>query len=123
MKRLALMLALGFLSAGAFAAVDVDVNIGGHHDRDLNIGYFYESLAPHGEWVQLNDVGYVWRPTVEVENTNWRPYADEGHWVYTDDGWYWASDYDWGWAPFHYGRWTYDTTYHWVWAPDTTWGP
>jgi hypothetical protein len=57
-----------------------------------------------------------------VYDSNWRPYCDRGHWVYTDCGWYWNSDYSWG-ATFHYGRWFQHSRYGWCWWPDTVWGP
>jgi hypothetical protein len=53
----------------------------------------------------------------------WRPYYDDGHWVYSDDyGWLWVAEQPWGWAPFHYGRWVL-TDYGWAWVPGTVWGP
>ncbi|HLX63734.1 MAG TPA: DUF6600 domain-containing protein [Planctomycetota bacterium] len=90
---------------------------------DQNVSFFYEALAPYGEWVSTQDYGWCWHPTGVSIETDWRPYANGGHWVWTDSGWYWESSYPWGWAPFHYGRWSYDDRYHWVWSPDTTWGP
>jgi hypothetical protein len=85
--------------------------------------YFYDSLAPYGNWVNLEGYGPCWQPTVVVVNHDWSPYADRGHWAYTDCGWCWVSDYSWGWAPFHYGRWFHNANYGWCWAPDTVWGP
>ncbi len=85
--------------------------------------YFHEQLAPYGAWVHISDYGWCWRPTVAVANVNWRPYYDNGRWIYSDQGWYWHSYYSWGWAPFHYGRWTRHASFGWVWAPDTVWGP
>ncbi|MCW8129170.1 MAG: hypothetical protein KIS92_02190 [Planctomycetota bacterium] len=89
---------------------------------EVNISFFYGSLAPYGTWQHLDGYGYVWRPRVAVA-ADWRPYATSGHWVWTDCGWYWESDYPWGWAAFHYGRWHNDGRIGWVWVPDTTWGP
>src|SRR5581483_2836559 len=85
--------------------------------------YFYDNLAPYGSWVYVEGYGRCWRPSVVVYNSNWQPYCDGGHWVWTDCGWYWYSDYSWGWAPFHYGRWFRDGRYGWCWEPDTVWGP
>ena len=85
--------------------------------------YFHEQLAPYGAWVHVADYGWCWRPTVAVANVNWRPYYDNGRWIYSDQGWYWHSNYSWGWAPFPYGRWTRHASFGWVWAPDTVWGP
>lgn len=85
--------------------------------------YFYDSLSPYGNWVNLDGYGPCWQPTVVVANPGWTPYCDRGHWAYTDCGWCWVSDYSWGWAPFHYGRWFHNAHYGWCWAPDTVWGP
>ena len=85
--------------------------------------YFYDSLAPYGNWVNIDGYGPCWQPTVVVVNPGWQPYGDRGHWAYTDCGWCWVSDYSWGWAPFHYGRWFRNSHFGWCWAPDTVWGP
>ena len=85
--------------------------------------YFYDSLAPYGNWIEVEGYGRCWQPAVEVVDRGWTPYCDRGHWVFSDCGWYWASDYSWGWAPFHYGRWFRHNFWGWCWAPDTVWGP
>jgi len=85
--------------------------------------YFYDSLSPYGNWVDITGYGPCWQPTVVVANPGWQPYGDRGHWAYTDTGWCWVSDYSWGWAPFHYGRWFHHNRFGWCWAPDTVWGP
>jgi hypothetical protein len=90
---------------------------------NASYSYFYDSLAPYGNWVNLDGYGPCWQPTVVVANAGWSPYCDRGHWDYTDCGWCWVSDYSWGWAPFHYGRWFHNAHYGWCWAPDTVWGP
>lgn len=84
---------------------------------------FHESLSPYGTWVQVENYGWCWQPSVAVVNTSWRPYCDDGHWLWTDNGWYWNSNYSWGWAPFHYGRWHRNASFGWVWYPGTVWGP
>ncbi len=84
---------------------------------------FYEPLRPYGSWVEVEDYGLCWQPTVVVNNRDWRPYSDRGRWVYTYSGWYWQSDYSWGWAPFHYGRWHSSPSFGWVWSPDRVWAP
>ena len=87
----------------------------------VSIAYFYERLAPFGEWVQHARLGWVWYPTKVA--AGWRPYT-HGRWILTEEyGWYWQSEEDWGWAVFHYGRWSYDAQYGWVWVPGTVWGP
>ena len=88
----------------------------------LNVSFFYQSLYPYGNWVDVDGV-WCWQPNAAVMSTDWAPYCNRGHWVYTDWGWCWASDYSWGWAPFHYGRWLRHRQYGWCWVPDTQWGP
>ena len=83
----------------------------------------YDTLSPYGTWTYIEGYGRCWRPTVVIYNSSWRPYCDNGRWVYTDCGWYWISDYSWGWAAFHYGRWFRHARYGWCWWPDTVWSP
>ncbi|MEX1140356.1 MAG: DUF6600 domain-containing protein [Bacteroidota bacterium] len=83
-------------------------------------GYFYSSLRPYGEWIELESGFYGWRP-VRVRS-GWRPYMN-GRWAWTDHGWYWMSHEPFGWAVFHYGRWYHDEYYGWIWIPDDVWGP
>ena len=90
---------------------------------NTSYSYFYDSLAPYGNWVNIAGYGPCWQPTVVAGNPGWQPYCDRGHWAYTDCGWCWVSDYSWGWAPFHYGRWFRNNHFGWCWAPDTVWGP
>jgi hypothetical protein len=89
---------------------------------EVTVNYFNDTLSPYGSWVEVDGYGRCWRPTTVVYDSNWRPYCDRGHWVYTDCGWYWNSDYSWG-ATFHYGRWFQHPRYGWCWWPDTVWGP
>jgi hypothetical protein len=63
-----------------------------------------------------------WEPTATIADPFWRPYLNQGHWIYTDAGWSWQSDYSWGAVPFHYGRWTLFNA-HWVWVPGYDWAP
>lgn len=87
---------------------------------EVNVTFFYDALAPYGEWLWLSPEGWVWIPhTVPI---GWRPYT-YGHWVYSELGWYWVSDWDWGWAPFHYGRWSYHRHHGWIWLPGRVWAP
>jgi hypothetical protein len=87
----------------------------------LGANYFYDDLAPYGDWFQMEDHGWVWTPRSVA--ADWRPYT-RGHWAYTDDdGWLWLSDEDFGWATYHYGRWFYDGDYGWVWVPGEQWAP
>lgn len=90
---------------------------------NASYSYFYDSLSPYGNWVDIEGYGPCWQPTAVGVNPGWQPYSDHGHWAYTDSGWCWVSDYSWGWAPFHYGRWFRHGRFGWCWAPDTVWGP
>jgi hypothetical protein len=92
-------------------------------DEPVTLNNFYDTLSPYGNWVEVDGYGRCWQPGVGVYNSEWQPYGDHGHWVYTDSGWYWDSDYAWGWAPFHYGRWFRHDRFGWCWSPDTVWGP
>ena len=94
----------------------------GDDKRDqLDIEFLYDELAPYGEWVPINEYGWVWTP--HNVPPGWRPYT-VGNWTFTNDhGWFWVSDWDWGWAPFHYGRWVLDDRHGWAWVPGTEWGP
>ena len=89
-------------------------------DTEVNFNVFYTSLAPYGEWLQLDDGVYAWRP--QNVGADWKPYTI-GRWTYTTDGWYWDSFEQFGWATFHYGRWNYDDNYGWIWFPDYEWAP
>jgi len=88
-----------------------------------NAAYFYQELSPYGRWVLAEDGQWYWQPSVALTSPAWRPYWDNGHWVYSDSGWYWSSDYPWGWAAFHYGRWELHPHFGWIWLPDRVWGP
>lgn len=121
MKRLLIM--FGFLAFLPFAnsretslksqSVAMGVRFG-------HAGFFYSSLRPYGEWIELENGFYGWRP-VRVR-AGWRPYMN-GRWAWTDHGWYWMSYEPFGWAVFHYGRWYHDEYYGWIWIPDDVWGP
>jgi hypothetical protein len=123
-RRLALLLSLAiFLAAVGCAAsygqtgVRASMRSPGHQ---VDVSYFYENLAPYGEWFQEPSYGWCWTPY--DLSADWRPYSD-GHWEYTDYGWSWAANESWGWAPYHYGRWFFDDSYGWVWVPGTEWAP
>jgi hypothetical protein len=87
---------------------------------EASFDFFYDSLSPYGEWVQVADYGYCWRPT-DVDR-DWAPYAD-GYWAYTDAGWTWVSYEDYGGIVYHYGRWVRVEDEGWCWVPDYEWGP
>src|SRR5438046_6964590 len=86
----------------------------------VSVDFFYDALAPYGDWVEVEGYGYCFRPTVSLEDAAWRPYT-EGSWVYTDAGWSWESDEDFGWATYHYGRW-FLLGGTWFWRPGAVWG-
>jgi len=90
------------------------------YGQNEDTSYFYDRLAPYGNWIYLDSYGYVWIPRYMAYG--WRPYSD-GHWIYTDYGWTWISDQEWGDITFHYGRWGYDNYIGWFWVPGTVWGP
>jgi hypothetical protein len=90
----------------------------------VNFDYFHDQLAPFGTWVQVAGYGWCWHPDAAINlNPDFRPYYDNGQWVYTENGWFWQSNYTWGDIPFHYGNWIIDPTYGWLWVPGYTWGP
>ncbi len=89
-------------------------------DGGVEIGFFYSSLSPYGEWIETGPGFRVWRPA--GLHRQWRPYL-MGRWVWSDCGWYWMSDEPFGYVVYHYGRWYYDDYYGWVWVPDDVWGP
>jgi hypothetical protein len=87
---------------------------------EVSFSFFYDSLDPYGDWVEVGDYGYCWHPR-DIDN-DWRPYTT-GNWAYTDAGWTWVSDEPYGWAVYHYGRWTRAERVGWIWVPDTEWAP
>ncbi len=103
-----------------FAFISVSKTKADNYGNDLNFNYFYSSLAPYGEWIELDYKLYAWRPL--YVNYNWQPYS-LGRWSWTEYGWYWESYEPFGWATYHYGRWFYDDYYGWIWIPDDQWGP
>ncbi len=97
------------------------VYVEGQDVSDVNV--FYQTLSPHGRWIDMQGMGLCWQPAVAVATTGWHPYCQNGRWVWSTRGWYWQSSYPWGWAPFHYGRWTLEPSCGWVWVPGTVWAP
>jgi hypothetical protein len=114
------LLYLAATLAGFLIAPERLVSAPIHLEPEVSIGFFYSSLAPYGEWIEVDAGLYAWRP-MRVHRA-WRPYL-YGRWVWTDYGWYWMSYEPFGWAVFHYGRWYYDDYYGWIWIPDRIWGP
>ncbi|MCU7494477.1 MAG: hypothetical protein HF314_15650 [Ignavibacteria bacterium] len=89
------------------------------HERET-FNYFYSSLNPYGEWMEMDNNVFAWHPY--NVGRNWQPYT-VGRWAWTADGWYWDSYEPFGWATYHYGRWYFDDYYGWIWIPDDQWGP
>lgn len=87
--------------------------------EEVNFNQFYATLSPFGNWMTYPGLGQVW----VADDPFFKPYYTNGRWAYSRYGWTWVSNYSWGWAPFHYGRWAYDSFYGWMWVPGYTWGP
>ncbi len=115
MKKLILILALLIVTFTLKAETHTRYFHGG-----VTFSFFYSSLSPYGEWVEIDYSLYAWRP-LRV-HYGWNPYAS-GRWIWTYYGWYWDSFEPFGWAVYHYGRWYYDDYYGWIWIPDYEWGP
>ncbi|MBI4428666.1 MAG: hypothetical protein HY562_06070 [Ignavibacteriales bacterium] len=114
MKRLIFIIGLIVITAENSRGHGTSMYHGGR------VAFFYSSLGPHGEWIEIESGVYAWRP-LRVR-LGWRPYM-YGRWAWTDHGWYWVSHEPFGWAVYHYGRWYYDDFYGWIWIPDDVWGP
>src|SRR4051794_21818025 len=116
------LLLLGSVAGAASAATSVSagIHIGPSGHSTVDLGFFYDDLAPYGNWIERPSYGWVWTP--RVVSTSWRPYQN-GHWVWTDDGWVWVTDEPYGWATYHYGRWYDDPEIGWAWVPGDQWGP
>jgi hypothetical protein len=116
------LILLGALAGTGSAATSVSVGIhtGSYGRTSVDIGFFYDDLAPYGRWIERPRYGWVWIP-VHVASS-WRPY-EYGRWVWTEDGWTWISDEPYGWATYHYGRWYDDPDYGWEWIPGDEWAP
>jgi hypothetical protein len=121
-----LVVALGAMVQPALAqegAFEGDVYAGSEEppvEGEVDISYFFDRLAPYGEWIWTPEYGWVWQPREVWED--WRPYS-YGRWVYTNHGWTWSSHFGWGWAPFHYGSWAHMDYLGWIWVPGTVWAP
>lgn len=115
---LALLLALG-LGTGASAQYD------GQFQRRLSApaAPFVDVLSPHGDWLNVDPFGTVWRPSPQVVGSEFIPYATDGRWAYAPVGWVFVSNWSWGWATFHYGYWLFDANLGWIWVPGTQWAP
>ncbi len=90
------------------------------YNSAITFDYFYVSLSPYGEWIEIDYDVYAWHP-YDVPY-DWQPYSI-GRWAWTEYGWYWESYEPFGWATYHYGRWFYDDYYGWLWIPGYRWAP
>jgi hypothetical protein len=108
---------------GRYASYDAYLNDPYYYDPyRRNVSYQYVSyeipgvndLDYYGDWVQVSNYGYAWRPRVD---TAWVPYQ-QGYWVNDYPyGMTWVSTEPWGYAPYHYGRWA-NLNNQWIWVPD-----
>ena len=115
MKTRLFFLIFAFVSFFTVASPDV-----ARAQSSVSFEFFYDSLEPYGEWVEVPEYGYCWHPWNVDED--WAPYTD-GYWAFTDAGWTWVSYEDWGAITYHYGRWVRIAGYGWSWVPDYDWGP
>ncbi len=110
----------GVETASAQGIVSAGIHIGSSGRASVDLGFFYDDLAPYGNWIERPSYGWVWTPRAVA--SSWRPYQN-GHWAATDAGWVWITDEPYGWATYHYGRWYDDPEVGWSWVPGDTWGP
>lgn len=108
------------VASAADPSIGVGLHIGPSGGATVDLGFFYDDLAPYGYWVDRPAYGWSWAPR-NVAPT-WRPYMD-GSWALTDRGWTWISDEPFGWATYHYGSWVLDPAFGWLWVPDDEWAP
>jgi DNA segregation ATPase FtsK/SpoIIIE-like protein len=110
----------GVETASAQGVISAGIHVGSSGRASVDLGFFYDDLAPYGNWIERPSYGWVWTPRAVA--SSWRPYQN-GHWVYSDEGWVWVTDEPYGWATYHYGRWYDDPELGWSWVPGDTWGP
>lgn len=113
-SKLGLLLLAAALSCGAMLPRTLKAEVA------ITFDYFSDTLEPYGEWIEVPDYGYCWRPSNVDED--WAPYTD-GYWANTDAGWTWVSYEDWGGITYHYGRWARMPGEGWFWVPDYEWAP
>ncbi|MDR2697890.1 MAG: FecR domain-containing protein [Holophagales bacterium] len=84
------------------------------------IRYYADTLDGRGDWVNVVDVGWCWRPYVTI--ANWRPYW-RGYWGAHRGGMTWISYDPFGYITHHYGRWGWNSYYGWYWIPGVYYSP
>lgn len=84
------------------------------------IRYYSDELDENGEWVEVPDAGWCWRPRAVV--ADWRPYW-RGRWGAYAGGMTWVSDDPWGYVTFHFGRWGWHSNWGWYWMPGVYYSP
>jgi hypothetical protein len=108
-------------AAQSRATAEVSAQRSAEAAPEQTLDFFYDALDPHGDWIEIADYGFAWKPRAGSDS-RWRPYLD-GHWAWTDYGWTWVSNEPFGWATYHYGRWTRIKRLGWVWVPGSEWAP
>ncbi len=85
-----------------------------------DVRYYSDDLDGNGSWVDVEEVGRVWRPRVTY--ADWRPYS-RGRWGAYSGGLTWVSDEPWGYLTHHYGRWGWGASFGWYWIPGSYYSP
>ena len=99
----------------------MEVRRGASWDRvPTEIRYYSDDLDEHGEWVDVPEVGWCWRPRSVA--ADWRPYW-QGRWGAYPGGMTWVSDDPWGYVTFHFGRWGWNSGWGWYWMPGRYYSP
>lgn len=117
--RIALLLVALAIPAAADIPFASSIHLNPSGAPSVDLGFFFDSLSPYGNWVETPAHGWAFAPTVA---STWRPYSD-GQWIQSDAGWTWLTDEPFGWATYHYGRWDLNPDYGWLWVPGDQWAP
>ncbi|MDR0499614.1 MAG: FecR family protein, partial [Holophagales bacterium] len=84
------------------------------------IRHYADTLDGHGDWVNVVEVGWCWRPRITIPS--WRPYW-RGYWGAYRGGMTWISYDPFGYMTHHYGRWGWSSHYGWYWIPGVYYSP
>ncbi len=94
---------------------------GQSYDRlPTSLRAYGDELDRDGEWVDVEDIGWCWRPR-RLED-DWRPYW-RGRWGAYATGMTWISDEPWGYVTHHHGRWGWSSRWGWYWIPGAFYAP